>query len=279
MGWRDLVLSDDYDIDSLVNRDEAVIERIAPIAEWVRRYHKASVSGLEHVPDGPALYVANHNAGFWTPDTWIFTKAVYDRFGIDAVPYGLGHEFAIRLRGAHSLLVKLGAVRASHDNAQRLFEAGKKVLVYPGGDEDAWRPFSRRHEIVFGGRRGYIRLALRAGVPIVPVVSCGAHSTWVVMSDNKWLARLIGVDRSLRIKVWPTILSMPWGVTVGPPPPYLPFPSRILIEALEPIRFDRTGPEAAADDSWVAHCARRVESRMQTCLDRLSVERRRLRQA
>jgi hypothetical protein len=74
--------------------------------------------------------------------------------------------------------------------------------------------------------------------------------------------------------VWPLVLSFPLGLTLGPLVPYIPYPSRILIEILEPIRFERTGEEAAADEAYVAECADLVEGRMQVALTRLAAERR-----
>ena len=75
------------------------------------------------------------------------------------------------------------------------------------------------------------------------------------------------------MKVWPLTLSIPWGVTLGPAPPHFPLPSRILLEVLEPIAFERTGPDAANDTDYVAECAALVETRMQTALDQLEAVR------
>lgn len=270
MPWR-------YDIDRTDNRDPG---RIAWLARWVERllvpYFRAEVRGLERVPDGPALYVGNHSSGVLTPDSFIVGSALFRAHGIEAVPYGLGHEVAIQLPLIHQIIVPLGAVRASHDTAHRLFAEGRKVVVYPGGDLEAMRPFADRDRIVFGDRRGYIRLALREGVPVVPVVVAGSHATFMILDRRNWLA-LIGLDRLLRIKVWPTTLSIPWGLTPGPPMLYIPCPTRMLAEVLPPIRFDRTGPEAARDESLVAECAGLVESTMQQALTRLARERRRRR--
>ncbi len=79
--------------------------------------------------------------------------------------------------------------------------------------------------------------------------------------------------RRFRLTVFPLALSVPWGLTLGPLPPYLPWPSRILIEALPAIHFPRTGDAAAADDAWVTACAHHVEARMQAALTRLAAER------
>ncbi len=264
-----------FDIDSLDNRDPKKIEKfLAFIDGFLKRYHRAEVRGVERVTDGAALYVGNHNAGTWSPDTFLFGAELFHAWGIDAVPYGLGHEKTIAAPFVRDFIIPLGAVRASHDNANRLFKAGKKVLVYPGGDLDSMRPFRHRNRIVFGGRKGYARLAIRNGVPIIPVVAAGAQSTWIVIDDMRWFAKLIRSDKWLRSKVWPVTLCLPWGITVGPLVPYIPFPSKILIEILEPICFERSGDEAAADEAYVAECDVQVRSAMQTALTRLAAERR-----
>lgn len=263
-----------YDIDCLDNRDLALIERLLVVVEHTfERHFRPVVRGLDNIPRGPGLYVANHNGGFLTPDTYTFCAAVLRRFGTGELPYGLAHEFAMSLPVFHQIVVPLGAVRASHENARRLFERGHKVLVYPGGDLDSMRAWRDRERVVFGSRRGYIRLALRQGVPIIPVVSAGAHEGFVVLDDGRWLARLLRLDRLARIKVWPIVLSVPWGLTLGPPPPYLPLPTRIRQEILPPVTFERGGDEAAADDAYVEACHQRVHGEMQATLTRLAASR------
>jgi len=263
-----------YDIDRLDNRDPKKIDRFATFVErTLARYHRSEVRHIERVPSGGALYVGNHNAGVYTPDTFIFGAAVYRAHGVDAVPFGLGHEVILQLPLFNQLLAPLGAVRASHENGERVLRAGKKALVYPGSDYDAMRPYRLRDRVIFDERRGYMRLALKTGVPIVPIVAAGAHSAIVVIDDLRWLAKLIGADRYLRLKVWPLVLTFPWGLTLGPPPPFIPFPSRIVIEVLEPMTFDRVGEQAAADAAYVDACSERVRLAMQAVLTRLTAER------
>jgi 1-acyl-sn-glycerol-3-phosphate acyltransferase len=265
-----------YDPDAFDQREPAFIERIVAIARRVHvPWHRGEVRGLERVPPGPALYVGNHNGGTWTPDTWIFAEAVHREHGLAGLPFGLGHDAVTARFPLNRITVPLGGVRATPANAERLLAAGHKVLVYPGGDLDAVRPFRHRHRIVFGGRRGYARIAIRAGVPIVPVVACGAHSTFVVIDDLRGLARLIHADRWARFKVWPLILCLPWGLAMGPAVVYFPYPSRITVEIGEPIAPAVTGPEAADDAAAVDALADRVESAMQATLDRLAAARRR----
>ncbi|SHJ10834.1 1-acyl-sn-glycerol-3-phosphate acyltransferase [Desulfatibacillum alkenivorans DSM 16219] len=261
------------DIDALDNRDLGLIDWVSPLTgRLLKAYFRASVHGLENVPRGPALYVGNHNMGMMTLDTFIFFTEAYKVLGVDALPYGLAHDLPIRLPGVNQVLTKMGGIRACHENAAKAFAQGKKVVVYPGGDTDAWRPFKHRNKIVFSGRRGYMKLALREKVPIIPFVAAGAQSTTIIVSDNQWLAKALGMDKWLRSKVWPLTLCLPWGVVPGPAPVFLPYPAKIKIEAMKPIRFRRRGPEAAEDLDYVNQCADKVEAAMQKTLTRLAGE-------
>lgn len=263
------------DLADIDRRDQRVIDTAyqllyRPMKAWFR----AEVRGVERIPTGPGLYVGNHNGGLVTPDSFLFAGRVIEARGMIDVPYGLAHETIMRIPPFQQLLPALGGVPATHDAAHRLFEAGRKVIVYPGGDLEAMRPYRHRDRIVFGGRTGYIRLALREGVPIIPVVAAGAHATFVILDDLRWLARLLRLDRTLRLKVLPLTLSVPWGLTLGVVPTYLPLPTRILVEILEPIHFDPCGPDAADDPEQVRRAADRVEGIMQAALTRLAAERR-----
>ncbi len=264
-----------YDIDSLDNRDEKRIRRLYRFWHWaLMKYFRAEVRGVERIQPGAGLYVGNHSSGLLTPDSFVFGCEVYRVHGIDACPYGLGHEWAISLPVLHQVIVPLGAVRASHDNAHRLFARGRKVIVYPGGDVDAMRPYRHRNRIIWDGRTGFARLAIREGVPIIPVVTAGSHGTLYILDDMRWLAKLLRLDRlPTRTHVWPLALSIPWGLTLGPPPVYMPLPVRMLQEVLEPITFPRTGDEAASDQAYVKECAEHVHETMQQALTRLAAER------
>lgn len=260
------------DVNSLDNRDPRVLERFADIAGPIlERWYRPEVRGLDRIPDGGALYVGNHSGGFLTPDTWILAVALVRERGLDDVPYALAHQVVMEAPGTNQMLTAMGAVAANPENAHRIFEAGFKVLVYPGGDIDSFRPSRDRNRIVFGPRRGYVRLALREGVPIIPVVSAGSHEGWWVLSDGRWLSRILQTHRFLRTDVLPITLSVPWGLTVGAPP-YVPLPIPIVLEVLEPIHFERVGPEAADDIEYVEACHQRVLDTMQLALDRLAQE-------
>lgn len=231
-----------YDPDRLDQRDSRQIERLARLIERVIiPYHRAEVRGLDRIPNGPGIYVGNHSGGLLPVDTFIFAATVFRNRGIKDVPFGLAHDLALELPIFNQILVPLGAVRASADHAQRLLDLGHKILVYPGGDMETFRPFRERNRIKFGNRHGYIRLALRSNMSIVPVVTAGSHGTLFVIDDLPWLARLLGLDKRLRMTRWPLTLSVPWGLTLGPTPPHLPPPVTIRIEILEPVVLSPSG--------------------------------------
>src|SRR5207244_5851441 len=96
--------------------------------------------------------------------------------------YGRCRSAFFGLPGVGGAIQKAGGMEADPEAAEHALCAGGSVLVYPGGDHEAFRPWTERHQIDFNGRTGFIRLALRTGVPIVPAVSCGAHHSVVLLS-------------------------------------------------------------------------------------------------
>ena len=105
------------------------------------------------------------------------------------------------------VLQKLGAVRASQDNARRILESGASLLVYPGGDLEAYRHGRRRNEIVLGERSGFVRLAQRTAAPIVPVVAFGAHRSAYIFHEGEFIARMLRMKNWARLERFPIALA------------------------------------------------------------------------
>ena len=182
------------------------------------------------------LLVGNHSGGNLTPDTTVFTLAFSTYFGVERQFHQLAHKLVVR----HPLLAflrKYGTVAASPENARRALEAGAAVLVYPGGDYEVHRPFWERNRVDFGGRKGFIRLAIEQDVPIVPVVAIGGQETALFLSRGEHLAGALGLDRLFRLKVLPLSLAFPWGLNVGDLLGHIPLPAKITVEALPPIHL------------------------------------------
>lgn len=253
-----------FDPHRLDRRDPATVEALLPACELVaHRYLRLRVEGLAHVRSGPALYVANHNGGILGPDLFCTLSTLWRRLGPDAPLYGMAHDLAMRrITPLGRVLQRLGAMRAHPANARRVLARGGQVLVYPGGDLDAYRPFWRRDEVVFGARCGFVRVAQRARVPVVPVVAHGAHRSAVIFHEGRWLARALGLTDWARVQRFPLALALPWGLGVGPWVPYLPLPFPIRLRFLAPIHV--------APDEEPRRARDRILGRMQRALTRMA---------
>lgn len=256
----------------LDERDPDYIREMLPGA-WVLAslWHRAEVRGLANIPeDGPVLLVGNHSGGNLSPDTTVFTLAFTSYFGVERPFYQLAHNLVTALPFPGRFLRKFGTIPASHANAQKALAAGATVLVYPGGDWEVHRPSWQSGRVDFAGRKGFLRLALEAGVPIVPVVSLGGQETVLVLSRGEALARALRLDRLFRLKVLPVSIVLPWGLSIGDFVPRLPFPAKLSIEVLPPIDLRATfGDDPDLDDAYD-----HVVELMQDALDSLAAERR-----
>jgi 1-acyl-sn-glycerol-3-phosphate acyltransferase len=233
-------------------------------------YFRGEVRGLGNIPeDGPVLLVGNHSGGNLTPDTGVFTLAFSAYFGVERRFHQLAHNLVLSMPGL-GWLRRYGTVAASHDNARKALRNGAAVLVYPGGDLEVHRPTWQSGQVRFGDRKGYIRLALDEGVPIVPVVAIGGQETALFLSQGEWLARALMLDRMFRLKVLPISIAPPWGLNVGDMLGHIPLPAKITIEVLPPVDLRHEFGDETDIDEVHTHVTRL----MQETLDALAAERR-----
>lgn len=256
---------------ALDRRDSALVDSVRDVFEWVNRlYLRLDVEGRENIPRSPALYVANHNGGITGPDLICTLGTLWETLGPDFPLYAMAHDLAMNTLPPFGRLIQLGgALRAHPESAARAFAEGGQVLVYPGGELDAYRHFRRRNEVVFGTRTGFVRVARESGVPVVPIVAQGAHSSAIIFHEGEWLAKLLRLDRFSRIYRFPLALALPWGIAAGPWVPYLPLPFKIRLRILPPI-------DVCGDESLEAAQSRVVEA-MQEAIAEMTEERRRSR--
>jgi 1-acyl-sn-glycerol-3-phosphate acyltransferase len=232
-------------------------------------YFRGEVRGLENIPpEGPALLVGNHSGGTMIADTFVFAQNFYEHFGPERRFHQLAHSVAARMPGL-GLIRRYGTLVASHDNARRAFAKDAPVLVYPGGDYETFRPSTHSDQIEFGGRQGFIRLALEEGVPIVPVVSIGGQETALFVTRGETAARVTGLAKLARIKVLPVSIGPPFGINLLDLPGRLALPAKITIQVMPPVDLrERFGadpdPERVYDE---------LTGEMQDALDDLSDER------
>lgn len=265
---------------SLEYRDPKVIEQLMPLLSWLyHHYFHVQTSGWHHVPsDAPVLMVGSHNGGLAAPDMYM---SMYDwcrQFGAEQPIYGLLHPgiwqaFQQTCPPLAQLAGQIGSIMAHPKMAIKALRQGASVLVYPGGAQDVFRPYCQRHKIHLAGRKGFIKLALEKKVPIVPLISNGAHETLMVLADcykaihqlHMWgIPWLGGIDPD----VFPVYLGLPWGLAFGPLP-NVPLPVPIQTQVCPPIVFDHYGVAAARDRTYVTACYEMVQAQMQQALDAL----------
>lgn len=242
----------------------AVYRRLG--TEFVRRYHRLQVDMQPTALNEPVLFVANHGFGGIFDLNLFAVAAAFDQLALDRPVIVLAHQMVWTLK-LGALVEPLGARPAGKDTVRDAFHAGCHVLVFPGGDVDAFKSWSHRNEIVFAGRSGFARLAMEMAVPIVPIVTAGAGESLLVVSKGEQLARAMRLDKLLRLKALPVTVSLPWGVSVGVAGmlPYLPLPSKLhtrVLPAMMPEN-DETGEQYAA----------RVEAAMQKALTDMTAGR------
>ncbi|MFO0567038.1 MAG: lysophospholipid acyltransferase family protein [Polyangiaceae bacterium] len=260
--------------DGVEGRDPELVELVLDLSRFVgERWFRYRVEGVEHVPEqGAALLVGSHNGGLQTFDSLLTLVAIRDRYGIERAVHPLAHDLLFQRPRIREITVGFGALRADHGAARAALQKGRLVLVYPGSDLDSTRPFRDRHRIELGGRTGFLKLALAARVPIVPVVSVGTHEQFIVLTRGDSLARMFSFKRHFRAEVFPIVLSLPWGITSGFLP-YLPLPAQTTVRFGAPIAVD-DWPSSAADDPHALRALyERVRERMQAELDVLSAGR------
>lgn len=255
--------------DDLEARDPRFIRRVMPLIGMLYdEYFRCETELEDDMPDGPCLVVGNHNAMTGMPDMFCHMVAFWRRYSVSRVAYGLMHDAPFSVPFAGAWLNASGALAANPANAKRALDVGAAVLVFPGGDLDSCKPFSKRYRIEFGQRRGFIRTALRERIPIVPVVSVGAHQSLFIATDGRFIAEALGLPARFRSNVWPIGLALPYGVVFGLPAPHLPPPVKIHTRILRRIDFGLP-PEAADDPALVEACADQVRRVMQDTLNDL----------
>jgi 1-acyl-sn-glycerol-3-phosphate acyltransferase len=260
-------------LERAFGRDPAFVGRLLQLTNPAMRYFSPEVRGLQNLPPkGPVLLVGNHSGMLYLPDFWMTLDAVTCRRGQNSPTHMMIYDFLMMAPRVRTLLRRLGAVPASQENAETALRMGALLLVYPGGDWEACRPWRDRDVIDFNHHEGFVRLALRHGVPVVPVVAHGSHHTVCVIARGDRIASALRLPHSpLRANVFPLVLGVPLGMTllVGA---YLPMPAAITVEFLPALGWSALDPAAAEDPTVVHACYTETVTTMQAALDRLRAE-------
>jgi 1-acyl-sn-glycerol-3-phosphate acyltransferase len=235
------------------------VERWQPVlARVLFNYFRAELLGFDKLPaTGPAVLVCNHG-GILPYDEVLLKVAVRERPGPGGPPgrdlRPLSEDFAINSPFAGSFLNRFGLVRASPDNAERLLRAGHLVAVFPEGAHGIAKLYRNRYRLQRFGRGGFVRLALRTGAPIYPVVLLGGEEAQPVVAK-------MPLPKPLRPRQLPITPTFPLLGPIG----LLPLPVRWTVQIGDPIVL-AGGAAAAEDQSRVTGYSEDVRAKMQSML-------------
>jgi 1-acyl-sn-glycerol-3-phosphate acyltransferase len=263
---------------ALEGPNQTLMQAQKPVWDVLCKYYfRLETSGWERLPEETSLLIGNHSGGSLTMDAWTFVFDWWRRFGTERVLHATAHDVLMAAPGLGDYFRQAGVIPASRQGVTAALAAGCDVVIWPGGDVDAMRSWRRRDEAVLGGRKGFVRTAIRSGVPIVPVATVGGHDTAFVVSEGRWLANgldhISGLKKKLRGTQLPIVLGFPFGLTIETIPTHLPLPAKIRTELLDPIHVDHD-PERVNDREYVDSIYREVESAIQGGMDRLANQRR-----
>jgi 1-acyl-sn-glycerol-3-phosphate acyltransferase len=250
---------------------------------WARLWFRPTVQGWENLPSTPFLCVANHS-GYGVMEILTLLCLWVGHFGFSRPVVGLAHDIGLwwpfRL-----VVLPIGGVRATGAAGLSPLARGFPVLVFPGGDVDALRPFSARNQVVWGGRHGFLRTARDAAVPVVPLVICGSHAQYTLLPGGQLIARLFGLTR-LRLATWPlplggaVLLGVLLAWALGLLPLYAVAVAAAVALVPNPTRIDyrflpKTPPPAAGvEGAALAEMGEALRRRMESALREMAATRR-----
>jgi 1-acyl-sn-glycerol-3-phosphate acyltransferase len=234
-------------------------------------WFRMEIEGWERLPEPPTLLVGVHSGAPFVWDAWTVGIQWWRRFGGDRPLHGTAHDALMAAPGVGSYFRRMGVLPAAPDSMAAALAAGHDVALWPGGEVDSLRHWARRDEAVLAGRKGFVRLAINSGVPIVPISTVGGPDGMPVLATGRRLARALQLDKVARLKRFPIALSAPWGIAPALLPE-IPFPAKIRTAFQEPIAVDRD-PERADDDDYVEGKYHEVRDSIQRGMDALARRR------
>jgi 1-acyl-sn-glycerol-3-phosphate acyltransferase len=249
-------LEADPDVDEW-GRSEHMRELARQMYEpMYRTWHRVEWEGLDKIPTtGGALLVSNH-AGAIPADAPAIMHGIETELGRPV--YGLADEMFKRMPVVGTMWSRVGGVLAHPDNAYRLLrEQEQLALVFPEGTKGTGKTYSERYQLRRFGRGGFVQIAMRAGVPIVPIAVVGAEEAMPIIWKSPQLAKLLGIP------YFPITANM---LALGPLGALLHFPAKIKIRVLDPVHFDVEPDQPRYSRSRIMEESEAIRQRIQDAL-------------
>jgi 1-acyl-sn-glycerol-3-phosphate acyltransferase len=247
--------------------------RLSDVDEWGRSEHmrelarrmyeplyrywfRAEWKGLEKIPtSGGALLVSNH-AGAIPSDAPVIMHGIESE--LHRPVYGLADHMFKALPMVGTMWSRAGGVAAHPENAYRLLrEQQQLALVFPEGTKGTGKIYSERYKLRRFGRGGFVEIAMRAGVPIIPIAVVGSEEAMPIVAKLPSIAKLVGAPYA------PLTANM---LVFGPLGLLVPFPAKMRLQVLDPITFDVPPDQDRYSKSRVMEEAEAIRVRLQETL-------------
>ncbi len=254
--------------------------RLSDVDEWGRSEHMREVArrlysplyrnwfrvewqGLEKIPrKGGALLVANH-AGAIPSDAPVIMHGIEEELGRPV--YGLADYFFRSTPWMGTMWARVGGVPAHPDNALRILrDQGDLCLVFPEGTKGPSKTYTDRYRLRRFGRGGFVEIAMRAGVPVIPIAVVGAEESMPIVLRLPTVARMLGVPY---VPITANMLAL------GPLGLLAYFPAKFKLKVLDPVSFDVPPGQERYSKSRVMDEAERIRSHLQETLYEMLRER------
>ncbi len=257
-------LAGEYETDEW-GLDREFLDAILPFFDFMySKYWRVEMSGMENVPpEGRALLVSNHSGQLpW--DGAMLATGMVRHHPNQRLLRALYATWFPTLPFVSDLLVKCGQVLGTEDNGTRLLENDELVAVFPEGYKGVGKLYKERYRLARFGRGGFVRMALRAHAPMIPVAVVGAEEAYISLHKSEMMAKLTGFP------YFPISPTFPWLGLLG----FVPLPTKWYIEIGEPIETDSYGPDAANNLVLVSRLTDQARGAVQKMINRRLARRR-----
>ncbi len=224
---------------------EDIAYKVLPyfLLEIITKYLRVETEGIRHVPsEGPAIVIANHS-GYMGFDALMLGHQI--RLQKKRLPRVIAHKMWFLKPEIAVHAHKMGAIPATLENGKKILDKKELLLLFPEGEEGNFKPSSQSYKLR-KFRRGFVRLALLTGAPIIPAVVIGAEETHITLSQIRWAKELVGI-----------IIPVPLNL--------IPLPAKWDIKFLEPIYLEKD-PEKAKDMEYVTRLSRQIRHQLQRAI-------------
>jgi hypothetical protein len=234
-----------------------------PLQSWLalfsamRRYHRYEILGLDRLLRPDACLLVGYHGKPIAYDLCMLTVTLHERLGY--LPHGVVHGAVEDEPVMRWVSSSLGFVTGDGEAVAQAVARGEHVLVQPGGTREGCRSSRHKYRVDWGDRTGYLRMALKHRLPVIPIAARGVDDGYLGLNDGYALGKRLGVPG--RLPLWIGVGL--WGIFPLSPP----FPVKITQLIGEPIDLEAGGPVDPGDRPRVLALHRRVAGAVQALLD------------